>query len=145
MRVSEIALSFLPLRTDLTLGPVSILSQSGGVGLSYLEFMADEKIGINKFISIGNKLNVNENDLLGYLIRDPGTKIILIYLEGFTDGRGFIEMASKSEKPILVYKSNRFETSARIAHSHTAALFADDKLVDFALEYQQTMNIEGHN
>jgi len=128
------ALPFMPLRTDLTLGPVSVLAQSGGVGLSYLNFLADENIGINKFVSMGNKVSVDENDLLSYLIHDEGTKIILLYLEGFTDGRRFVEIASKSEKPILVYKSNRFEASSRIAHSHTAALFADDKLVDQALE-----------
>jgi len=129
-----VALPFMPLRADLALGPVSILAQSGGVGLSYLNFLADERVGINKFVSMGNKLNVDENDLLSYLIQDKGTKIILLYLEGFTNGRRFVEIASKSEKPILVYKSNRFEASARIAQSHTAALFADDKLVDYALE-----------
>ena len=129
-----LALPFMPLRTDLTLGPVSVLAQSGGVGLSYLNFLADESVGINKFVSMGNKLNVDENDLLSYLIHDKETKIILLYLEGFTNGRRFVEIASKSEKPILVYKSNRFEASARIAQSHTAALFADDRLVDHALE-----------
>jgi acyl-CoA synthetase (NDP forming) len=129
-----LALPFMPLRTDLTLGPVSILAQSGGVGLSYLNFLADESVGINKFVSMGNKLNVDENDLLSYLIYDKGTKIILIYLEGFTDGRRFVEIASKSDKPILVYKSNRFEASANIAHSHTAALLTDDGLVSDALE-----------
>jgi acyl-CoA synthetase (NDP forming) len=129
-----LALPFTPLRRDLTSGPVSILAQSGGVGLSYLNFLADESIGINKFVSMGNKLNVDENDLLSYLIEDKGTKIILVYLEGFTDGRRFVEVASKSDKPILVHKSNRFEQSARIAHSHTAALFTDDRLVDYALE-----------
>jgi acyl-CoA synthetase (NDP forming) len=129
-----LVLPFMPLRRDLTLGPVSILAQSGGVGLSYLNFLADESIGINKFVSMGNKLNVDENDLLSYLIVDKGTKIILVYLEGFTDGRRFVEIASKADKPILVHKSNRFEQSARIAHSHTAALFTDDKLVDYALE-----------
>lgn len=128
------ALPFMPLRTDITLGPVSILAQSGGVGLSYLNFLAEERIGINKFVSMGNKLNVDENDLLGYLIQDEGTKIILVYLEGFKDARRFIEVASTSTKPILVHKSNRFEASARIAHSHTTALLADDTLVDFALE-----------
>lgn len=129
-----LALPFMPLRPDLSLGPVSILAQSGGVGLSYLNFLADENIGINKFVSLGNKLNVDENDLLSYLIHDEGTKIILLYLEGFTDGRRFVEIASKSEKPILVYKSNRFQASARIAHSHTAALFSDDRVVNHALE-----------
>jgi acetyltransferase len=129
-----LAVPFLPLRQDLKLGPVSILSQSGGVGLSFLFFLADENMGVNKFISIGNKLNVDENDLLEYLIHDKGTRIILVYLEGFTNGRRFVDIASRSTKPVLVYKSNRFFTSANIAHSHTTALFTDDKLVDHALE-----------
>ncbi|MFH1490223.1 MAG: acetate--CoA ligase family protein [Pseudomonadota bacterium] len=129
-----LVLPFMPLRQDLTLGPVSILAQSGGVGLSYLEFLAEDNIGINKFVSLGNKLNVDENDLLEYLIHDPGTKMILVYLEGFKNGRRFLEIASGSEKPILVHKSNRFRTSSHIAHSHTAALFTDDGLVDDALE-----------
>jgi acetate---CoA ligase (ADP-forming) len=136
-----LVLPFMPLRTDLSPGPVSVMAQSGGVGLSYLGFLGDENMGINKFISIGNKLDVDENDLLEYLIQDPGTKIILAYLEGFTNGRRFVEIASRSEKPILVYKSNRFETSSRIAHSHTAALFSDDKLVDFALAQAGSIRI----
>jgi acetyltransferase len=114
-----LAIPFMPLQSDISLGPVSILAQSGGVGLSYLGFLAEENIGINKFVSMGNKLNVDENDLLEYLIHDEGTRIILLYLEGFTDGRRFIEIASKSKKPILVHKSNRFKASAQIAHSHT--------------------------
>lgn len=129
-----LALSFMTLQTGLSLGPVSVLAQSGGVGLSYLGFLADENIGINKFVSMGNKLDVDESDLLAYLIQDKGTKIILVYLEGFRDGRRFLEVARQSDKPILVYKSNRFRESAAIAHSHTAALFADDRLVDYALD-----------
>lgn len=129
-----VGLPFMPLRGDLTLGPISILSQSGGVALSYLGFLAEENIGINKFVSMGNKLNVDENDLLSYLIEDEGTRIILVYLEGFTDGRKFMEIASRSQKPILLHKSNRFQASAKIASSHTAALFSDDTLVDHALE-----------
>ena len=104
------------------------------MGLSYLGFMAEENIGLNKFVSMGNKLNVDENDLLEYLIHDEGTRIILIYLEGFKDGRRFIEIAATSKKPILVHKANRFKVSASIAYSHTAALFADDALVDAALD-----------
>ncbi|MEW6667205.1 MAG: acetate--CoA ligase family protein [Thermodesulfobacteriota bacterium] len=129
-----LALPFMPLRRDLFLGPVSILSQSGGVGLNYLQFLTEEHIGINKFVSMGNKLNIDENDLLEYLIQDEGTRIILMYLEGFTDGRRFVEIASRSRKPILVHKSNRFEGSAQIAQSHTTALFLNDRLVDYALE-----------
>jgi acetyltransferase len=129
-----LVLPFMPVRRDLSVGPVSILAQSGGVGLSYLGFLAEENIGLNKFVSMGNKLNVDENDLLSFLIEDEGTKIILLYLEGFRDGRRFLEIASRSQKPILVHKSNRFRASAQIAHSHTAALSVDDRLVDHALE-----------
>jgi acetyltransferase len=129
-----LVLPFWPMREDLSLGPVSILAQSGGVGLSYLGFLAEENIGLNKFVSMGNKLDIDENDLVAYLLSDEGTEIILVYLESFADGRRFIEIASKSHKPILVHKSNRFKASAGIAHSHTAALFADDRLVDHALE-----------
>ncbi|MBU2498647.1 MAG: CoA-binding protein, partial [Proteobacteria bacterium] len=71
-----LALPFMILREDIPMGPVSVLSQSGGLLLSYLSFLAEEKIGVNKFVSMGNKLNVDENDLLGYLIQDEGTKII---------------------------------------------------------------------
>jgi len=140
-----LALAFWPLREDLSLGPVSILAQSGGVGLSYLSFLVEENIGINKFVSMGNKLNVDENDLLGYLIQDEGTKIILLYLEGFTNGRRFMEIASSSKKPILVHKSNRFKTTSQIAHSHTAALFADDALVDQALEQAGCVRVNTMN
>ncbi len=129
-----LAMPFFPLQRDVSLGPVSILAQSGGVGLSYIAFLSEERIGINKFVSMGNKLNVNENDLLKYLIQDEGTKIILIYLEGFTDGNAFLQIASSSTKPILVHKSNRFKITRQIAHSHTAALSSDDSIVESALE-----------
>ena len=129
-----LALPFFPLRKTVPRGSVSILTQSGGVGLTYLQFLAEENIGVNKFVSMGNKSDVNENELLHYLINDEGTRIILVYLEGFTDGRRFLEIASHSEKPILVLKANRSQASARIAYSHTAALFADDKLVTHALQ-----------
>jgi len=129
-----LVLPFMPMRRDMSRGPVSILAQSGGVGLSYLGFLAEENIGLNKFVSMGNKSDVDENELLAYLIEDEGTEVILVHLEGFTDGRKFIETAARSRKPVLVHKSNRFKASAQIAHSHTAALFADDVLVDSALE-----------
>jgi len=140
-----LALPFWPLRHDLSLGPVSILAQSGGVGVSYLSFLAEENIGINKFVSMGNKLDVDENDLLEYLIEDKGTRIILLYLEGFTDGKRFMKIAARSTKPILVHKSNRFKTSSQIAHSHTAALFADDMLVDQALEQVGCLRVNTMN
>lgn len=140
-----LTLPFMPVREDLKTGSVSVLAQSGGVGLSYLGFLAEESIGVNKFVSMGNKLNVDENDLLEYLLQDEGTRVILLYLEGFTDGRRFVEIASRSDKPVLVHKSNRFETSSSIAHSHTAALFTNDGLVDDALEQAGCVRVNTMN
>lgn len=131
---SGVMLPFLTMGRAMKKGPVSILAQSGGVGLSYLGFIAEENIGINKFVSMGNKLDTDENDLLEYLIEDPGTEIILIHLESFSSGKRFLETASRSPKPVLVHKTNRFQASAEIARSHTGAMAADDRLVDFLLE-----------
>ncbi|MFC1890203.1 acetate--CoA ligase family protein, partial [Thermodesulfobacteriota bacterium] len=128
-----LATPFAILSSGLAAGGISIISQSGGVGLSYMNLLASESLGLNKFASVGNKLDVDENDILEYLIEDEGTKIICMYLEGISDGRRLMEIAARSDKPILLHKSNIGEMGNRIAHSHTAALSSDDKVVDAAL------------
>ncbi len=125
---------FSGLKDVFARGRVSIISQSGGVGLSYLNVMASENLGLSKFASIGNKLNVDECDLLEYLIDDDETGIICMYLEGITDGRRLMEIARRTSKPILVHKSNTCELASEIAHSHTASLSGDDAVVSAALE-----------
>jgi acyl-CoA synthetase (NDP forming) len=127
-----LALPFVPFRDTFHLGPLSILSQSGGVGSALLNSLAAEELGFSKFASIGNKLDTDENDLLEYLIEDESTRIILLYLEGIADGRRLMELASQSTKPILVHKSNTSEASAQIARSHTASLSASDEVVSAA-------------
>lgn len=113
-------------------GEVSIISQSGGVGLSIMNHMAAEGIGLNKFASVGNMLNVDAGDLLEYYIEDEGTKTIFIYLEGIRDGRRLMELAKQSPKPVLVMKSNIGNLGQNMAASHTAALSSDDRVVDTA-------------
>jgi acyl-CoA synthetase (NDP forming) len=113
-------------------GEVSIISQSGGVGLSIMNHMAAEGIGLNKFASVGNMLNVNAEDLLEYYIEDEGTKTIFIYLEGIRDGRRLMELAKRSPKPILAMKSNIGRLGQSVAASHTASLSSDDRVVDAA-------------
>jgi len=113
-------------------GEVSIIAQSGGVGLSIMNHMAAEGIGLNKFASVGNMLNINAEDLLEYYIQDEGTKIIFIYLESIGDGRRLMEIAKRSPKPILALKSNIGELGQSIAASHTASLSSDDRVVDAA-------------
>jgi len=115
-------------------GGLSIVAQSGGVGLTYLHSFAMSRIGLAKFASVGNKLNVNEEDLLAYLVEDPQTEVILLYLESIVAGRRLLEIIAQSPKPVVVHKSNIAPTSHKIAQSHTAALANDDAVVDAALE-----------
>ena len=128
-----LCLPFAAINENLTSGHISIITQSGGVGLSYLNLLASESLGLAKYASIGNKLDVDENDLLEYLIEDEETSIICMYLEGISDGRRLMETARRSTKPILLHKSNIGLLGNRIAQSHTAALSSDDKVVDAAL------------
>ncbi|KMY67264.1 hypothetical protein AAU61_10385 [Desulfocarbo indianensis] len=114
-------------------GGLSIVAQSGGIGLTYLHHFSESGVGVAKFASVGNKLNVNEEDFLAYLIEDPKTEIILLYLESIVAGRRMFELISSTDKPVVVHKSNIGPTSHRIAQSHTSALANDDAVVEAAL------------
>jgi acetyltransferase len=115
------------------LGPASVVSQSGGVSLTYVDRLCVAGVGVDKAVSIGNKTDLNENDYLEYLLQDPGTKIVCLYLESIGDGRRLMNLARSSKKPIIVHKVNRGEASHRVALSHTAALADDDQIVSAAL------------
>jgi acyl-CoA synthetase (NDP forming) len=113
-------------------GDVSIITQSGGVGMAALNLMTNEGLGLNKFVSIGNMLDTSAEDMLEYLIEDPGTELIFLYLESINDGRRLMQVARKSNKPIITFKSNIGHFGQNIALSHTASLTSDDKVVDAA-------------
>jgi acyl-CoA synthetase (NDP forming) len=123
---------FPRLKKFIKKGYVSVITQSGGVGMSVMNLMANEGIGLNKLVSIGNMLNVNAEDMLEYLIDDPGTQLIFLYLESIGDGRRLMENARRSKKPILGFKSNIGQLGQNIAASHTASLSSDDKVVEAA-------------
>ena len=114
-------------------GKVSVLAQSGGVSLAYFNLLTSANVGISKVVSIGNKLDLDEIDYLKYLVKDPQTEIIGIYLESLQRGRDLIEMARSTSKPIILHKANIGEGSHHIAKLHTAALANDDRVVDAAL------------
>ena len=128
-----LATAFGMLDPAVPAGGISVLSQSGGVMLGLLHTLTSEGLGVAKVVSMGNKLDVDENDLLDYLIDDPETQIICMYLEGISDGRRLMEIARRSAKPILVHKANTGSAARRIASSHTAALADDDRVVEAAL------------
>ncbi len=115
-------------------GEMSIISQSGGVALTMLNYLFDEKIGLAKFASIGNKLDLDEVDFLEYYGNDPQTKIICLYLESIDRGKKFIETARKIDKPIVVYKANTTSAGKKAAMSHTAALSSDEDIINSAFE-----------
>jgi acetyltransferase len=123
---------FPRLKKFIKYGEVSMITQSGGVGMSVLNLMANEGLGLNKFISIGNMLDTTGEDMLEYLIEDEQTGLIFLYLESINDGRRLMEVARRSEKPILAFKSNIGKLGQNIALSHTASLASDDKVVDAA-------------
>ena len=141
-RENGLCLPFMAMHKEMRLGHISILAQSGGVGLSYIGFLASENSGINKFVSMGNKLNVTENDLLEFLIQDPGTEVICLYLEGIADGRRLMEIISRSSKPVIIHKSNVSPISAHIAFSHTASLLSDDNVVEAALKQAGAIRVQ---
>ena len=144
-RHSGLMLPFSPFANPPRVGDVSLLSQSGGVGIHLILDLVREGQGLAKFVSLGNKLDVNETDLLEYLSEDPKTRIIALYLEGFSDGRRFLEIASKCHKPVVAFKSNVGETGARAARSHTKALSGDDAVVDAALAQVGVYRAQGTN
>ncbi len=118
----------------VTKGKLSILAQSGGVLLSYANHMISANVGLSKMVSMGNKLDLDEIDYLRYLIEDPQTEIIGLYLESLERGRELMEIACSTSKPIIIHKSNTGEGSREIAKLHTAALANDDRVVEAALK-----------
>ena len=113
-------------------GKVSVLAQSGGVSLLYLNLLASANVGIAKVVSMGNKRDLNEVDYLKYLIQDPQTEIIGLYLESLERGRELMELARSTSKPMILHKANIGEGSHEIAKLHTSALANDDRVVDAA-------------
>jgi acyl-CoA synthetase (NDP forming) len=113
-------------------GRVSILAQSGGVAGTYFNLLSSVNVGIAKIVSMGNKLDLNEIDYLKYLIQDPQTDIIGIYLESLERGKELMEIARSTSKPIILHKANTGEAGRQIAKLHTAALANDDQTVEAA-------------
>ena len=105
-------------------GNIAFVSQSGALGAGILKYGADEGIGFSRFVSVGNRAGVDENDLLTSLDRDPRTRVILLYVESLANGRRFLEAARDvtEHKPVLVIKSGRTSAGERAAKSHTGSL-----------------------
>jgi len=120
-------------------GKISFISQSGALCTAVLDFAADRDFGFSKFISIGNKADVDELDLLQYLHEDIDTEVIMIYLEELRRGPEFVEIVKqitcgRRRTPVLVIKSGRTSAGARAAASHTGALAGSEAVYDSIFE-----------
>jgi acyl-CoA synthetase (NDP forming) len=113
-------------------GRLGLLSQSGALGIAIVQLAAERRLGLSTFVSAGNKADVSGNDLLEYWESDPGTRVLMLYLESFGNPRRFARLARRISrtKPIVVVKSGRTRSGSRAATSHTAALAPDDATVD---------------
>ena len=117
-------------------GNIAMVTQSGAFGVAALDYLTGRQMGVSKFVSFGNKCDVNESDILHYLLYDKETKVTLVYLEDINAGREFLKISKKvtQKKPVVVIKSGRSAAGARAAASHTGAIAGSDKIYDAAFE-----------
>jgi len=129
-------------------GNIGFISQSGALCVAVLNYAQEANIGFSKFISMGNKAGVGENELLAYLRSDPKTDVILMYLEDLVDGREFMRIArettgsTKRPKPIIALKAGRTLPGARAASSHTGSLAGSDRVYDAIFEQSGVLRVE---
>lgn len=123
-------------------GKIGLASQSGALCTAILDWAKIRGIGFSKFISLGNKADISEKDIIQVLTEDEKTNVILLYLEGVKDGRGFMGIASDARKPIIVIKAGRTRSGARAVSSHTGSLAGSDAAYDTAFRQSGVIRAE---
>jgi len=127
-------------------GNIAFISQSGAIGSTILDWLTEENVGISKFISYGNAMDIDDCDLLEYLGDDEKTKVITFYLEGIeASGKKFFDIAKKvtSKKPIIVLKGGKTEKGLKAVFSHTGSMGGSEKI--YSAAFKQTEIIEAHS
>lgn len=126
-------------------GHISFISQSGALGSAVLDWAGSKEYGINKFISYGNAMSVDEADLLEYLAEDKDTKVICVYLEGVRNGKKFFEVAKRVAplKPVIIIKGGISEAGGKATASHTGSMAGSSRV--FEAMVKQTGLILAHS
>ena len=116
-------------------GKTALSSQSGGVGMSIIGYSRSTKMGVSAIVGLGNKSDLDEDDLLTYFEQDDNTDVMAMHAEDLKDGRSFAEVAKRvsKTKPIVMLKAGRTQLGAKAAASHTGALAGNDKIYDDVL------------
>jgi len=145
MKVLSFMLPFI-WKGRLVPGRVSLVVQSGMLSAGFLmHILSRTPFGLSKVCSIGNKMDVDEVDILEYMVSDRETGVIGMYLESMKRGRRFYELARSTDKPIVVLKSGRSSFGYHAAVSHTASLAQDDRVLDSALRQAGVIRVKGFN
>ncbi len=117
-------------------GDIAFITQSGALGLLTMDSVSMYNVGFSAFINLGNRVDVNENELLDYFGQDDKSKVVILYIESFRDGREFMRIARKvsKRKPIVVLKAGRTARGGKAASLHTGALGGSDAVADGAFK-----------
>ena len=128
-------------------GKAALSSQSGGVGMAIIGFSRSAKMGVSAIVGLGNKSDLDEDDLLTFFEQDDNTQVIAMHVEDLKDGRSFAEVAERvsKKKPIVVLKAGRTDAGARAAASHTGALAGNDKIYDDVLRQSGVIRAKNLN
>ena len=134
--------TFAPTLPDF--GRIGFLSQSGALGVAILEYGQALGLGVSTFVSVGNKADINANDMLEYWEQDESTDVILLYLESFGQPSEFARVARRVShgKPIVMVKSGRSATGQRAASSHTGSMMAADNAIDALCEQTGVIRVD---
>jgi acetyl coenzyme A synthetase (ADP forming)-like protein len=124
-------------------GNIGFFSQSGALGIAVLDLALSEDIGFSKFISMGNKADVSDEEIMQALSEDENTKVILGYIEGVKDGKKFVEIASRvsKKKPLIILKSGVTSSGIKAASSHTGALAGRETSFDAAFKQSGVIRV----
>jgi acetyl coenzyme A synthetase (ADP forming)-like protein len=126
-------------------GHAALSSQSGGIGMAIIGFSRSAKMGVSAIVGLGNKSDLDEDDLLTFFEQDDDTHVIAMHCEDLKDGRSFAEVARRvsKKKPVIVLKAGRTALGARAASSHTGALAGNDKIYDDVLRQSGVIRAPG--
>jgi acyl-CoA synthetase (NDP forming) len=127
-------------------GGIAICAQTGMINPQAFPY-GDLRYGVSKICDYGNKCDVDECDMLEYLVSDSATKVITMYLESIRDGRRFLEVSRRvtPQKPVLILKSGRTKEGARVSASHTGSLAVDDQIFSAACKQAGIIRLEKFN
>jgi acetyltransferase len=135
---------FASLETRPPAGDVAFITQSGALGGAVLSWAEEQGVGIGKFLSYGNRADLDEIDLLPYLAEDPHTRVAALYIESVADGRAFMQSvrAFTRRKPLVVIKSGRSQAGQRATLSHTGSMAGSDRVYEAALRACGAIRVE---